>query len=140
MNDAAYARVFSMAVDALMDCIGLDDATRRASGRTIYTLQVMLHYFREAKLGDRLSVAERVLEHDDKRLRVWLEMARESDGERVAASEQLLLSVDLTGAAPRAVSWRPETLKALAAMAQLQVGEALPVEAGQGIRLRRPNS
>src|SRR5208282_5750543 len=47
MNDAAYALVFSRALDALMDRIGLDAAARKASRRTLYTLQVMLHYFKE---------------------------------------------------------------------------------------------
>ncbi|MBV8474674.1 MAG: thioesterase family protein, partial [Hyphomicrobiales bacterium] len=45
MNDAAYAVVFSRSVDALMDRIGLDAATRKASGHTLYTMQTMLHYF-----------------------------------------------------------------------------------------------
>ena len=71
MNDAAYARVFSLAVDALMDRVGLGAAARAATGRTLYTLQIMLHYVREAKLGDTLAVAARVLELDSKG-RQWL--------------------------------------------------------------------
>src|ERR1700687_5775942 len=74
MNDAAYAVVFSRSVDALMDRIGLDAASRKASRRTLYTMQAMLHYFKEAREGDPLSVACHMLEHDDKRMRVWLEM------------------------------------------------------------------
>src|SRR5271165_2547770 len=74
MNDAAYAVVFSRSVDALMDRIGLDAASRKASRRTLYTLQAMLHYFEEAHEGDALTVVCRLLEHDDKRMRVWLEM------------------------------------------------------------------
>ena len=54
MNDAAYALVFSRAVDALMDRIGLDAAARKASRRTLYTLQMMLHYLQEAREGARL--------------------------------------------------------------------------------------
>ena len=92
MNDAAYAIVFSRSVDALMDRIGLDAKAREGSGRTLYTMQTMLHYFREAKEGDALAVAAQVLEHDDKRIRVWLDMT-DAKGERLAASEQLLLSI-----------------------------------------------
>ena len=137
MNDAAYARVFSLACDALMDAIGLDDSTRRASGRTIYTLQVMLHYFHEAKLGEAIAVSARVLERDAKRLRIWMEMTRASDGERLAASEQLLLSVDSSGPSPRAAAWSDAVAGALERMAAEGEGIDAPPEAGRGITLRR---
>ena len=80
MNDAAYALVFSRATDALMDRIGLDAAARKSSGRTLYTLQVMLHYLQEASEGAPLFVACQLLEHDDKRMRIWLEMRAGRDG------------------------------------------------------------
>ena len=92
MNDAAYAIVFSRSVDALMDRVGLDAAARKRTGQTLFTLQMMLHYFKEAKEGDPLTVACHLLEHDDKRMRVWLDMTTPG-GERLAASEQLLISV-----------------------------------------------
>ena len=65
MNDAAFAVVFSRSVDALMDRIGLHAAQRKRTGQTLYTLQMMLHYFKEAKEGDLLTVACHLLEHDD---------------------------------------------------------------------------
>ena len=92
MNDAAYAIVFSRSVDALMDRVGLDAAARKRTGQTLFTLQMMLHYFKEAKEGDALAVSCQLLEHDDKRMRVWLDMTAPG-GERLAASEQLLISV-----------------------------------------------
>src|SRR5271167_4494290 len=92
MNDAAYAIVFSRSVDALMDRIGLDARVRERTGRTLYTLQMMLHYFKEAREGDALAVACHLLEHDEKRMRVWLDMT-DAKGEHLAASEQLLISV-----------------------------------------------
>ncbi len=110
MNDAAYALVFSRAGDALMDRIGLDAAARKQSGQSIYTLQVMLHYFKEAKEGDAFSVSCHLLEHDDKRMRLWLDMTSPA-GERLAASEQLLISVAQggRGRARRAVAFRDES-------------------------------
>ena len=70
MNDAAYAIVFSRSVDALMDRVGLDAAARKRTGQTLFTLQMMLHYFQEAKEGDALAISCQLLEHDDKRMRV----------------------------------------------------------------------
>ena len=137
MNDAAYALVFSRSIDALMDRIGLDAAARKASGQTLFTLQMMLHYFREAHEGETLHVACRLLEHDDKRMRVWLEMAKTKGGEAIAASEQLLLSVRQGEGAARAAPWRAETKAALDALARAQAGMPHPPQAGAGIALKR---
>ena len=136
MNDAAYALVFSRATDALMDRIGLDAAARKASGRTLYTLQVMLHYLQEASEGAPLFVACQLLEHDDKRMRVWLEMRAGRDGAVLAASEQLLLSIDKNDGA-KAAPWRTETMAALDALAKAHRGLTAPKLAGSGIALKR---
>jgi acyl-CoA thioester hydrolase len=135
MNDAAYALVFSRSGDALMDRIGLDAAERRVTGRSLFTVQAMIHYFREAKEGDPLSIACRLLEHDDKRMRVWLEMSGPS-GTMLAASEQLLLSVQLRDGPPRATPWSPQTLAALEALHKAQKDMPLPPQAGQGVALK----
>ena len=136
MNDAAYALVFSRAGDALMDRIGLDAAGRRESGQSIYTLQMMLHYFKEAKEGDAFSVSCHLLEHDEKRMRLWLEMTSPA-GERLAASEQLLISVVKAEGQARAAPWRFETKAALEALARAQSGLPHPPAAGAGVTLKR---
>src|SRR5436305_1482522 len=97
MNDAAYALVFSRAIDRFLDRIGLDDPTRRASGYTIYTLQVMIHYFKEAKQGDPLAVTGQLIKHDAKRFRIFAEMTLGTGGPRLAASEQVLVCVNRSG-------------------------------------------
>jgi acyl-CoA thioester hydrolase len=136
MNDAAYALVFSRAGDALMDRIGLDAAARRQSGQSIYTLQMMLHYFKEAKEGDAFSVSCHLLEHDDKRMRLWLDMTSPG-GERLAASEQLLISVAQGEGGARAAPWRFETKAALEALAKAQSDLPHPPAAGAGVALKR---
>ncbi|MGA8582496.1 MAG: thioesterase family protein [Roseiarcus sp.] len=136
MNDAAYAMVFSRAGDALMDRIGLDAGARKRTGQSLFTLQVMLHYFKEAKEGDAFAVTCHLLEHDDKRMRLWLDMTG-PDGERLAASEQLLISVSLGEAGSRAVPWSHETKAALDALARAQSGLPHPPAAGAGIALKR---
>jgi len=136
MNDAAYAIVFSRSVDALMDRVGLDAAARRRTGQTLFTLQMMLHYFKEAKEGDALTVVCHLLEHDDKRMRVWLDMTAKGGG-RLAASEQLLISVALADEGSRVVPWAHETKAALDALAKAQSGLAHPPAAGEGIALKR---
>ncbi len=136
MNDAAYAIVFSRSVDALMDRVGLDAAARKRTGQSLFTLQMMLHYFKEAKEGDAFAVSCHLLEHDDKRMRLWLEMTTRG-GERFAASEQLLISVALSDDGARAVPWSFETKAALEALAKAQSGLPHPPAAGAGIALKR---
>jgi acyl-CoA thioester hydrolase len=136
MNDAAYALVFSRSVDALMDRIGLDAAARKRTGQSLFTLQMMLHYFREAREGEALAVACRLLEHDDKRMRVWLELF-DGGGQRLAASEQLLMSVALGEGGARATPWTFETRAALDALQKLHEALPRPAEAGLGVGLKR---
>jgi acyl-CoA thioester hydrolase len=136
MNDAAYAIAFSRAGDALMDRIGLDAGARKRTGQSLFTLQVMLHYFKEAKEGDAFAVTCHLLEHDDKRMRLWLEMTGRG-GDRLAASEQLLISVALSEGGPRAVPWSFETKAALEALAKAQSGLPHPEQAGTGVALKR---
>jgi len=119
-----------------MDRIGLDAAQRKASRRTLYTAQAMHRYFAEALAGDALAVSFRLLEHDDKRMRVWLEMFGR-DGVALAVSEQTLLSIDRSGASPRVADWRAETRSALDALARAQRDLATPSLAGRGVTIRR---
>jgi acyl-CoA thioester hydrolase len=121
MNDAAYAIVFSRSIDALMDRVGLDAAARKRTGQSLFTLQMMLHYFKEAKEGDALAISCQLLEHDDKRMRVWLDMTAPG-GAVVAASEQLLISVAQSDGSARAIEWSFETKAALEALAKAQSG------------------
>ncbi len=133
MNDAAYALAFSRAGDRWMEQIALGPGEREATGYTLYTLQIMLHYFHEVKLGAPLRVTAQLIEHDDKRARLWMELRSPLDGPAVAATEQLYLSVRQA----RAVPWRAETLARLAEMSQAHVGLPLPAQAGRGISLKR---
>jgi acyl-CoA thioester hydrolase len=137
MNDGWYAIVFSRALDALMDRVGLDAASRRASQHTLYTLTSLIHFRKEAHLDASLSIDGRLLEHDAKRMRVWLDMRLGPDGPLLATSEQLLLSIDQSQDTPRAAPWRDETRAALDALARAHASIPVPAEAGRGISLRR---
>ena len=137
MNDAAYARVFSLSVDRLMAEIGLDQDGRERTSLTIYTLTMTIHYLREAHLGEALDVSGRILEHDEKRLRVWFEMRR-ADGEISALNEQVLLCVDQSGDKPRAAPFTPDQIARIRDFHRADAHLALPRQAGRGISLRKP--
>jgi len=136
MNDAAYARVFSLSVDRLMAAIGLDQEGRDKTSLTIYTLTMTIHYLKEAHLGEALSVSGRILEHDDKRLRLWFEMRR-ADGAVSALNEQVLLCVDQSGDTPRAAPFAPDQIARIHSFHAADADLPMPKQAGRGISLRK---
>ncbi|WP_321882394.1 thioesterase family protein [Paraburkholderia bannensis] len=127
LRDAFYMLIYSQATDLLLDAIGLDHARREARARSMYTLEAHVNYLREVKEGTPLRVDVWVLEHDAKRVRVYLEMFAEdgaeggADAEKpVSASEQLLLHVDRSG--PRAVPFDADVLARVAALGEESAG------------------
>ena len=78
MNDAAYALVFSRSVDALMDRIGLDARCARRPAHAVHPAGDAALFPGRAKAN--LVRACHLLEHDDKRMRVWLEMKAGREG------------------------------------------------------------
>ncbi|WP_322031422.1 thioesterase family protein [Paraburkholderia sp. J76] len=136
LRDAFYMLIYSYATDALLDAIGLDAATRDARGRSMYTLEAHLNYFREIKEGARVRVDVRVIEHDAKRVRLYLEMFAgdidDAGASPVSASEQLLLHVDRSG--PRAAALDADVLGRVAALRAVSGGFA-PRHAARAISL-----
>jgi len=135
MNDGYFAVAFSKATDLLLDEIGLDDAYRKATGFTIYTLSMQIRYLQEVKLGEPISTFCQILEHDSKRIRVWLSMRHTEQGTELATSEQLLLCVDQSG--PKAANFPSEIAARLAAIGDAHASLPIPEDAGKGIRLKR---
>jgi acyl-CoA thioester hydrolase len=93
LRDAYYALIFSEAVDALMDRVGLDAAYRRRTGATLYTVEMHLHYLHEVKQADTAIVTVRILGIDAKRIHASLELLRAGHAEVAAAAEVMLLHV-----------------------------------------------
>ncbi|MCL7941567.1 thioesterase family protein [Halomonas sp. ATCH28] len=133
MNDAEYARVFSLGVEALMDAIGLDEAGRARHGYTLYTLETHLCYRREAHEGQPLRVSLTLLDRDAKRLHVFFELRDEADT-LLATSEQMLMGIDSEAGRPA-----PFPAPAEAAIAALPhaTQDAWPELAGRTIGIRR---
>jgi carnitine 3-dehydrogenase len=92
MTDSRYLQVFGDATDALFRYAGIDDAYRR-SGRALYTAETRVVHKAEARSQERLYVTTRVLEVDDKRVRLLHSLHRTRDGALVATAEQLYLHV-----------------------------------------------
>lgn len=133
MNDAEYARVFSLAVEALMERIGLDAAGRDRHRYTIYTLETHLCYRREAHEGQPLHVTATLLDSDAKRLHLFFSLLDEA-GDTLATSEQMLMGIDQASGRPGA--FPAPVAEAIAALPR--AGEdAWPALAGRRIGIQR---
>ncbi|WP_138419954.1 thioesterase family protein [Aquibacillus sediminis] len=99
MNDAAYAKVFSLAVDAFIDAIGLDADARNEKHYTIFTLETHLCYLQEAHQDEALYVTVQLLDIDAKRLHVIFTMQNDND-DVIATSEQMLMGMDTNEGKP----------------------------------------
>ena len=137
LNDAYHAVAFSRAGDVFLENIGLGAAGREATGCTIYTLALVIRFLAEAKLGERIGISVQVLEIDRKRLRFWLEARRVGDSVLVSTSEQVMICIDRTGERPHAADFPREVAAKLAAVAASHANLPAPLEAGQGLTLRR---
>jgi acyl-CoA thioester hydrolase len=133
MNDAEYARVFSLAVEALMDHIGLDAPGRDRHGYTLYTLETHLCYRREAHEGQPLGVTVMLLDRDAKRLHLFFELLDE-EGNLLASSEQMLMGMNRESGRPDA--FPAPVADAIAALPSADAG-AWPALAGRTIGMRR---
>ncbi len=92
MNDAEYARVFSIALEELMAYIELGEAGRAQHQYTIFTLESHIKYLKEAHEKEPLHTTVLVLDRDSKRLHLWVELMNQA-GEVVATSEQLIMGM-----------------------------------------------
>lgn len=92
MSDSRYLQVFGDATDALFRYAGIDEAYRR-SGRALYTVETHVSHKAEARSQERLYVLSRVLEVDEKRVRVQHALHRTRDDALVASAELLYLHV-----------------------------------------------
>ena len=111
LRDAFYLLIFSYATDALMERIGLDADSRGQSGNSLFTLEAHINYLHEVKLGTEVWVQTQIIGFDQKRLHVYHSLHRKGCEEALAASEQMLLHVDLKG--PKSAPFSTRTLQAL---------------------------
>jgi acyl-CoA thioester hydrolase len=93
LRDAYYAVALSLAIDDVMDQLGLDAAYRARTGCTLYTLELHVHYLHEVKASDDLLLETSVLDADHKRLHLGCRFACARVSEAVATGEAMLLHV-----------------------------------------------
>ena len=135
LRDAYYLLLFSLATDALMEQLGLDEAGRAATGHSLYTLECHLNFVQEVKLGQQVEVRTQILGHDSKRLHLNHSLHLLDEAPLLAASEQMLLNV--ATAAARATPFAEPVRSRVEALARAHQGLPAPRFAGRAISLAR---
>jgi len=115
LRDAYYGWVISHACDALMDRVGLDEAYRRETQCTLYTLEQHLHFLHEVKQADHLTVAVRLLAADHKRIHAAFDCYCARYADPVAIGESILLHVH-QGARPASAPFPAQIRHAIEAL------------------------
>lgn len=134
MNDAAYAKLFSWAVDGLIEGVGADEEFRSRHSYSIYTLEAHICYLRETYRGESLRVYGQLLDWDEKRMHLFFSM-EDSAGRELATSEQMIMGVDT--AAGRGAPFPDEIRRRIEALAEEDRSKPRPPRAGRRIGIRR---
>ena len=125
--------VFSAATDAVMALIGLDDAGRKATGHSIFTLESHINYLQEVKQGKAIEVRTQILGSDTKRLQIYQTLVLAGTDTLLAANEQMLLNVDMAG--PRAAPFAPTVMAKVQMLTVAHRSLPRPKYAGRTIAL-----
>lgn len=121
LRDAYYGLIVSHAIDSLMERIGLDEAYRRRTSCTLYTLEMHIHYLREIKSDATVSAEVRVLGADRKRIHAAFDLMTASHAEPAACAEVMLLHVR-QAPEPRSEAFPPEIAAAIEQLRQSTAG------------------
>ena len=133
LRDAFYLLIFSYATDALMERIGLDADSRGQSGHSLFTLEAHINYLHEVKLGTEVWVQTQIVSFDSKRVQVYHSLHRAGFQDALAASEQMLLHVDLAG--PKSAPLSELSVRLLQGVMDEQRDLAAPAYVGRVIGL-----
>ena len=131
-TESSYLLMTSHASDELLGAIGIDTEYLRGGG-SYYTVETHICHLDEAKAGDRVEVTTQVLGADEKRIHIFVRIARVDDGVLLATTEQMLLHVDTK--AGRAAPAPPEILVRVQQLTDAQAGLPWPEHAGRKIGL-----
>lgn len=130
VRDAYYGLIVSLATDALMDRLGIDESYRQRTRNTLYTLEMHVHFLHEVLRSDVVDVSVRVLAFDHKRIHAAFDLTCQRIADPAATAEIMLLHVH-QGEKPAALPFPPEVA---AAVARLAEATATPSPATPGSR------
>ena len=138
LNMAYYNVLFDRGSDEAFELMGMGPRYAKERRLTIYTAEIHICYQQELHFGDKVTVSFQLLDHDEKRLRMYQEI-RHIDGWLAATSETLSLHVDMNG--PKVVAFPPDIPATVEAVPDAPAALPMPERAGRSIAInRRPKT
>jgi len=139
-NIAFYLVAFDKAFDAIYERLGFENDQIQKKGVSTFSTEHHLTYQAEMHEGDPIRIHAWLLDHDDKRFRVFYEMYHATENYLAATDERIDIYVDMKSrrVIPLPASIQDHLRRLKAAQAKL----GMPFEAGRGIDFanrRRPS-
>ena len=135
LRDAYFGLILSYASDALMDHVGLDEAYRRSTSCTLYTLEQHMHFLHEVMQSDQLDILVRVIAADRKRIHAAFDFYCARYTDPVALGEMMMLHVR-QNPGPASAPFPPPIMSALEGLVASTGGATAPGPASRRIELR----
>lgn len=135
MNMAFYSVLADRAVDEALAVVGLGPDYAAERQASVFTAEAHLQYRRELVIGDPIRATVQLVDFDDKRLHVYVELRHQTDAWLSATMETMNLHVSL--AERRTIPFPPDILANLAIMKAAHSGLPRPEALGRAIGMPR---
>jgi acyl-CoA thioester hydrolase len=136
MNVAYYVLVFDLALEELLLSLGLGEGGAKTTGISTMTLESHITYDQEVSRGQDVEVRMQLVDHDHKRMHLYLEMyVKGSNGYLASTIEQVSMCVDLNKR--KATSFPDEVMAKIKALSQQQSHLDRPDNIGRKIGIRK---
>lgn len=136
MNVAYYTMAFDKTFDELFDqVLGIGEAHAKRTRHGPYALHSNVHYLGELFEGEQFVPRVRLLDFDEKRMHMFIELHNITRDVPAAAGEHLLMNVDLEKR--RAVPYLDWVQARLETMLETHKTLAKPTQIGTTVGIRR---
>lgn len=136
LNMAYFNVIFETALDEALMQLGLTPEYYASGRGTIFIGEAHLKYRREVKLEMPVRVTLQLIDYDEKRMHIYMEMRHANEGWLACTSEVMMLHVD--PAERRVAPFPPEILNEIAVMKSAHA--SLPKPDGLGSQIGIPKS
>lgn len=134
MNVAFYVLIFDHGMDAFLEHVSMDETLRKATGSSVFVAESHVIYLNEVMQGETVRISFQIIDHDPKRLHMFLLMHSE-DGQLAATNELMILHVNLN---TRKVCAFPDTVQNnISTIASIDETKPKPKQISQTIAIPR---
>ena len=136
MNVAYYVLVFDLAFEELLLSLGLGEERAKTTGISTMALESHITYDQEVSLGQGVEIRMQLVDHDHKRMHLYLEMSvKGSSGYLASTLEQISMCVNLNER--KCAAFPDEVMKKINTLSQQQSHLERPGNIGRKIGIRK---